>query len=487
MAMMYRIAFFAACGLFLCSPGWAQTKQCPAQRDFRSQDKIVGGRDAKVQNWPGQAVLRQNNHQGRILYFCGGTLVSPDTVLTAAHCVHDFERTAEGHYTLHGVAVEVLLNKEDLKQAPFNVRSIKEVVVHERYTSTDKGDDIALIRLADSQEEPAARLALSANADPTDSGTTPLMVAGFGTQQSGGGLNAYIADNGEPFQAGSDKLLETVVPLVSPKACSDAYPNAVIGAGQICAGFVAGGKDSCQGDSGGPLVAFDQSGCPYQVGVVSWGAGCARPNAFGVYTRVSAYADWIRGKVTKVAAVEDRDLAAAANPGNDLVAAVFSQLNDVLGNAKGKTDITISAGPKVRVGDLGVFHLTTRVAGRPIIIDINSKGEVTQLYPNQYTSAKRIDSGRTLTVPDSQAYRFPVKEPLGSSRLVAIIVPDNFDLNALEQAKGSKGFTVEAGLSYLQNLIQLLRNAQGAKGFGVEGDGGVSGWGLGDFAYDVVR
>jgi hypothetical protein len=387
---------------------------------------------------------------------------------------------------LRGEIVQVLLNTEDLKQTPLRIRGVREVVVHDRYKSASNGDDIALIRLTDPIEEPVARLALSPKADPTEASATPLMVAGFGVKADGGGLASYRGDNGETFDAGSDTLLETVVPLAAQDACARVYRGSMIGAGQICAGFVQGGKDSCQGDSGGPLVTFDQSGCPYQIGVVSRGFGCARPNAFGVYTRVSAYADWIRGKVTGVTVVEERDLPAAASDAGDLVAAVFSQLNDVLGKARGRADIRLDSGSQIRLGTDGIFSLTSSLTGRPLIIDINSKGEVTQLYPNAFTTAKRMTAGGTLTVPDSPLYRFPAQQPVGPSRLVAIIVPDKFDMEALERAKGTKGFSVGPGLPYLQNLIQLVRNTQGAKGFGVEGDGELVGWGLADFAYEVV-
>jgi secreted trypsin-like serine protease len=483
-----RIVSISVCVLFsYASISLAQTANCPLPRDFRSRDKIVGGRPAKIENWPGQAVLRSIDRRGRILYFCGGTLITRDTVLTAAHCVRDFDQAADSQYYLHGGIVQVLLNTEDLKQAPIRIRDIREVVVHENYRSASSGDDIALLRLTDAVREPGARLALSPKADPTEGSATPLMVAGFGVQADGGGLASYHGANGEKFDAGSDTLLETIVPLAAQDSCARVYRDSMIGAGQICAGFVQGGKDSCQGDSGGPLVTFDRFGCPYQIGVVSRGFGCARPDAFGVYTRVSAYADWIRSKVTDVTVVEERDLATPTTGAGDLVEAVFSQLNDVLGKARGHADIRLDSGSQVRLGADGIFSLTSSLAGRPLIIDINSDGEVTQLYPNHFTTAKQIAAGGTLTVPDSPLYRFPAREPLGPSRLVAIIVPDGFDMEALERAKATKGFSVGAGLSYLQNLIQLIRNAQGAKGFGVEGDSKLAGWGLADFPYEIVR
>lgn len=73
--------------------------------------------------------------------------------------------------------------------------------------------------------------------------------------------------------------------------CNIAYEGS-IKPGMLCAGYREGGIDACQGDSGGPLVWRTSDG-PVLVGVVSFGTGCARKLKYGVYTRVSAYRDWI--------------------------------------------------------------------------------------------------------------------------------------------------------------------------------------------------
>ncbi|PIO41133.1 hypothetical protein AB205_0216800 [Aquarana catesbeiana] len=87
-----------------------------------------------------------------------------------------------------------------------------------------------------------------------------------------------------------------MVPLIDGSTCQTMYTKAggsiTIQSDQICAGYKEGGKDSCQGDSGGPLVCKVQ-GVWYQVGVVSLGIGCAKPNFPGIYTQVTAYQAWI--------------------------------------------------------------------------------------------------------------------------------------------------------------------------------------------------
>src|SRR5262249_5430779 len=125
-----------------------------------------------------------------------------------------------------------------------------------------------------------------------------VRVAGFGKTdfdplKSQGDRFVRKDGQGELF-AGSSRLLETAIETVGTAQCKRRYPHATIGSGQICAGLELGGKDSCQGDSGGPLVARDEGGCPRQIGIVSWGDGCAEKEAFGVYTRVSHYADWLQ-------------------------------------------------------------------------------------------------------------------------------------------------------------------------------------------------
>uniref|UniRef100_A0AAR2LFL2 Zgc:165423 n=1 Tax=Pygocentrus nattereri TaxID=42514 RepID=A0AAR2LFL2_PYGNA len=87
------------------------------------------------------------------------------------------------------------------------------------------------------------------------------------------------------------------VPIVGNRKCNCLYGVGTITDNMMCAGLLAGGKDSCQGDSGGPLVS-KQNGVWVQAGIVSFGIGCALPNYPGVYTRVSQYQDWVNQQIT---------------------------------------------------------------------------------------------------------------------------------------------------------------------------------------------
>ena len=115
-------------------------------------------------------------------------------------------------------------------------------------------------------------------------------VIGWGATSSGG--------------AGSSVLRHVALPLISNQTCRLSY-GIFLGAisdRMLCAGVPQGGIDSCQGDSGGPLVVQDSTvGTWRQVGVVSWGRGCAAPNYYGVYARLPQLSSWIATKIAGVA------------------------------------------------------------------------------------------------------------------------------------------------------------------------------------------
>lgn len=123
------------------------------------------------------------------------------------------------------------------------------------------------------------------------------------------GYQPFVAGWGKTQEAGKSAsvLQEVQIPVLTNEICQDRYKkigklvsekqfdNAV-----LCAGVLAGGKDSCQGDSGGPLMVpsiIDGRIIYYQIGIVSYGIGCARSDVPGVYTRVQTFVDWIQRKV----------------------------------------------------------------------------------------------------------------------------------------------------------------------------------------------
>ncbi len=212
--------------------------------------KIVGGTPAEQGEFPWMVRLSMG---------CGGALFEKDVVLTAAHCVDgsgdDTSITATG-----GVVDLEDSNKVEVKST--------KVLQAPGYNGT--GKDWALIKLEKPIDQPTLPIAEDPALNEGD-----LTVAGWGADKEGG----------EQQQ----KLLKVTVPFIDDATCKKAYGELVEGE-ELCAGVDEGGLDSCQGDSGGPLFRKDEAGEFVQVGIVSWGEGCARPGKPGVYTEVSTFA-----------------------------------------------------------------------------------------------------------------------------------------------------------------------------------------------------
>lgn len=105
--------------------------------------------------------------------------------------------------------------------------------------------------------------------------------------------NSNVTGWGLTKEGGSSSAILTVVtvPLISNEDCNKAY-NGIVSDDMLCAGLPKGGRDACNGDSGSPLTVDG-----VQLGVVSWGKGCARPGFPGVYARVAYFTDWILGNL----------------------------------------------------------------------------------------------------------------------------------------------------------------------------------------------
>jgi secreted trypsin-like serine protease len=297
----------------------------PRKDKCTKHSRIVGGCVGNIANWPGFVALRVRNSDTReSAYICGGTLISNNWVLTAAHCVYktfskdrsermlapfstwEFDKSP---LNFTGIGeLEAVVGPQNLNTVlPKNVRRIAAIFTHPKYDGDAKrGFDIALLQLASGPVHALMRLSSEFDADlaagaPASGDARYLMVNGFGAQWPGMSVERLprtaspAPANQEYFAAGSEELLEVTVPLVSQQDCQSAYGAARVGPAQLCAG--AASRDSCQGDSGGPLVAFDKQGQPFQVGIVSWGYSCAAPDFPGIYTRVSAYGEWIRDYV----------------------------------------------------------------------------------------------------------------------------------------------------------------------------------------------
>jgi trypsin len=234
--------------------------------------KIVGGQNAVQGEFPYIVSLRT----GSFGHFCGGSLIAPNWVLTAAHCVKG------------GSVDEVwigLLNQKDT--AGVEKMKVTKIIAHEKYNSSTMDSDFALIQLAQ-----------NSSYKPITLNETEILVSEESTAAE---IMATTAGWGalKESSSGLPNMLQKVnVPLVSKTACNDkaAYGGDITDT-MLCAGYKSGGKDSCQGDSGGPLVVTDANGETVLAGVVSWGEGCARANKYGIYSKVSSAISWIADKM----------------------------------------------------------------------------------------------------------------------------------------------------------------------------------------------
>ena len=221
-----------------------------------ADEQVVGGNRASIADHSYTVFLTTADG----FQYCGGTLVDPDKVVTAAHC-------ATGRKPADIVVVG---GREDKESDAGTTSAVQEIWVHPDFTDVRSGADIAVLTLARPMPYQTVDPAGTDDADVYEPGVVGTIL-GWGR----------VAADGEP----SRFLLKAEVPLIADASCQKSYP-AFQAAAMACAGVDKGGVDTCQGDSGGPLIVDGKL-----VGITSWGEGCAAPGKPGVYTRVAAYAD----------------------------------------------------------------------------------------------------------------------------------------------------------------------------------------------------
>jgi len=257
-----------------------------AQPQTTDEPLIFGGREAEPGAWPWQAALvfasSTNVYWGQ---YCAGSLIAPEWVLTAAHCIEDFT----------AADVDVVLGRHELSVPGGERIHSAAVIVHPDYDPDGYDYDIGLIRLA----QPSVQTPVVLFTDPTKTEETEFV----GAIVTGWGLR-------ETFSF-PDPLFQVTVPLVSRDLCNQVEVfDGLLTENMLCTGYPKAYIGPCYGDSGGPLVAHQSAAEGWrQIGIVSFGGGCGFFNNYAAYMRVSRHDQWIQACLTDstLAACTGRD------------------------------------------------------------------------------------------------------------------------------------------------------------------------------------
>ncbi|KAH8301080.1 hypothetical protein KR018_000522 [Drosophila ironensis] len=238
------------------------------RRSMSNMLKIIGGRAARKGDWPWQVAILNRFKEA----FCGGTLIAPRWVLTAAHCVRRVLYVRIGEHNLDyedGTEIELRVAKS---------------FTHPNFDKRIVDSDVALLRLP-TPVNATTWIGYSCLPQPFQQlpKNVSCTVIGWGKRRNRDAV-------------GTSVLHKATVPIISMKLCRKVYYDYTITKNMFCAGHKKGMIDTCAGDSGGPLLCRDTTkpNHPWTIfGITSFGDGCGMRDKFGIYTRVPNYVDWV--------------------------------------------------------------------------------------------------------------------------------------------------------------------------------------------------
>ncbi|XP_057621822.1 cationic trypsin-3-like [Chionomys nivalis] len=221
-----------------------------------SVNEIIGGYMCENNSIPYQVSLNAGYH------LCGGSLISDQWVLTAAHCYKPQLQVRLGEFNIHDV------------EGGEQIINAAKIISHPKYNNDTTDNDIMLIKL----NSPA---------------TINSQVSTVSLPRScpSVGIDCLVSSWGDTISIGyglSSHLFCLNVSILSDSVCHSAYPHKIT-RNMFCVGFLEEEKDSCEDDSGGPMVCNEEL-----QGIISWGTSCGEDRKPGVYTKVCNYLDWIQ-------------------------------------------------------------------------------------------------------------------------------------------------------------------------------------------------
>ncbi|XP_034941240.1 proclotting enzyme isoform X2 [Chelonus insularis] len=244
--------------------------------------RVVGGEEALPGRWPWMAAIFLHGSR-RTEFWCGGSLIGPRHILTAAHCTRDQRQRpfAARQFTVR--LGDIDLERDDEPSSP-ETYGVKAIHAHPKFSRVGFYNDIAILELSRPVRKSPYVIPI-------------CLPQGRYRNEAFQGARPTVVGWGTTYYGGKESTVQrqAVLPVWRNEDCNDAYFQPITG-NFLCAGYSQGGKDACQGDSGGPLM-LRAEGKWMQIGIVSFGNKCGEPGYPGVYTRVTEYLDWIKSNL----------------------------------------------------------------------------------------------------------------------------------------------------------------------------------------------